>query len=211
MINKIRFFEPFLNENWSKNWTIFGHFFHSFFCLFSKPRFVNYESMGWGSKRPSNVVQPDSTRKVAGTVFLIIRKKKFLLFIHVSNFEKFFFHGVHFSIFFLKNRLFSNFVLISDIFQKIEKNEEIRTKLSQNKRKNHEKVGSTLSVLSKIVHFWRFCRILTSFFRCFCQLCPYFCVFLFFIFSTFFIGFGWVFRAKTGQRNDRKLMKNMNH
>ena len=123
---------------------------------------------------------------------------------HLSNFEKFFFHGVHFSIFFLKSRLFSNFVLISVLFQKIEKNEDIRTKLSQNRRKNHEKVGYTLSLLSKIVHFWRFCPLLNSFLRCFCQLCPYICVFLFFVFSTF----SWVFNEFLEERMVNKMIVN---
>ena len=118
--------------------------------------------------------------------------------------KNFFFTVSIFHFFFLKNRLFSNFVLISVLFQKIEKNEDIRTKLSQNRRKNHEKVGYTLSLLSKIVHFWRFCPLLNSFLRCFCQLCPYICVFLFFVFSTF----SWVFNEFLEERMVNKMIVN---
>ena len=66
-------------------WLLFG----PFSCRFSKPRFPNYEGFVWGGKRISEFMKPDSTIQFAETVFLIIRKKKFLLIINVSIFEIF--------------------------------------------------------------------------------------------------------------------------
>ena len=67
-------------------WLVFG----PFSCRFSKPRFPNYDWSVRGSKQKSEFVKPDSTISFAVTVFLIIRKRKFLLIVNVSIFLNFF-------------------------------------------------------------------------------------------------------------------------
>ena len=164
MIKKWTIFEHFFDQKvnhfwtlfWIQKWTVFGPFFDSIFGLFSKPRFLNYEGGVWWGKRKCKVLKPDSTRNVVGTDFLIIRKKKFLLFVHVINFEKFFFRihffklcsyiwlfsgNVDFEKNSLKNQLFANFVLVSGFFQKIEKIADTSSKFTQNRGKNHESIG----------------------------------------------------------------------